>query len=117
MQLISVKTKNIFTHSYISQKGWKNIAYVWIKFNGIGILCNLIRGMDKEKNAPFYFFELPCFRYRDKKQIWRKINLVNFEKENESKDFQNKAFALIIQQRPDLFREDLINYNNSEQKT
>lgn len=115
VEIISVKTDKLFTHPHHYDKKWQTIARVWINTNGIEIMCNLIRGIDKVKETPFYFFELPCFRFKDKDQKWRKVNLVNF-KQQDSIDFQNKAFALFIQQRPDLFREDLINYNTIEEQ-
>lgn len=117
IEILSVKTDKLFNHAYLKSKGWKNIANVIIKIGPVEIACNLVRGESKETKKIFYFFELPCFLYKDKKNIWRKLNLVNFSDKKDSEDFQNRVFSEFIKKRPDLFKNDLVNYNNSEKKT
>lgn len=107
IEVLSVDSTR-FAHPSMAAKGWKAIAKVNVRYHSMGIYCNLIRGLDKKTQKPFYFLELPCFRYLDNRtKKWKKINHFNFQSKLDSDQFQNEAFGQVFHLKPDLFEEDL----------
>ena len=98
-----------YTHPANKEKGWESLGSADVGYYGITIACNLIRGKNTTGNCEyFYFLELPCARFiykGAKGGRWVKRNFVNFETNEESLKFQNKAFAKIVEDYPQLFDE------------
>lgn len=97
-----IETEKLFTPFQIQKNGWKVLANVRVRYHEISIHCLLVEGYCEEKQANFYFLELPCLRFKNKNK-WSKMNLFNFRNRDHSDLFQNIAFEMILDKKPDIF--------------
>jgi len=90
----------------IKEKDWQVLAIVKVRYYQIQIECLLIKAYCEIKKGNFYFLELPCRRYtklRKGNTKFMKTNTLNFDNKKNSDDFQNFAFAMLLEKNPELF--------------